>query len=125
MIRFDKEIVLSLYKKIVEATGGSFGIRSESLLESAINAPYQTYDNLDLFPSVIEKGARLGYGLVANHPFIDGNKRIGVYIMLIFFEVNSIDLDFTNEEVVNIGLGLASGEIKYEDLLTIINNKYE
>ena len=75
MIKFDKDIILKLYKKMVLATGGTFGIRSESLLDSAINAPYQTYGGVELFPTLLEKGTRLGYGLVANHPFIDGNKR--------------------------------------------------
>ena len=90
MIKFTKERVLLLYKLIVEATGGTFGIWSENLLESAIEAPYQTFDGEELFPTKIEKAARLGYGLISNHPFIDGNKRIGVYIMISFLEVNGI-----------------------------------
>ena len=68
MIKFDKDRVLLLYQMIVEATGGTFGIKSESLLESAIEAPYQTFNGVELFPSKIEKAARLGYGLISNHP---------------------------------------------------------
>ena len=84
MIKFTKERILLLYRYIIESTGGTFGIKDESLLESAIEAPYQTFDNRELFPTKLEKAARLGYGLISNHPFIDGNKRIGFYIMMSF-----------------------------------------
>ena len=120
MIKFSKERVLLLYQMIVNQTGGTFGIRSDELLESAIEAPYQTFDGIELFPSKMEKAARLCYGLVANHPFIDGNKRIGVYIMITFLEVNGIYLDFTDEIVEDIALGIASSKYKYEDVLEII-----
>ena len=76
-----------------------------------------------MFPTLLEKGTRLGYGLVANHPFIDGNKRIGVFIMLIFFEINGIIIELTNDDVIDLGLGLASGKIKYDELLNLIRNK--
>ena len=120
MTKFTKERVLLLYQMIVQETGGTFGIRSEEMLESAIEAPYQTFGGIELYPSKIEKAARLGYGLVANHPFIDGNKRIGVYIMISFLEVNGIYLEFSDELIENIALGIASGKYKYEDVLKIL-----
>ena len=123
MIKFDKNRVLLLYQMIVEATGGTFGIKSESLLESAIEAPYQTFDGVELFPSKIEKAARLGYGLISNHPFIDGNKRIGVYIMLSFLEVNGIYFDFSDKEIEDMALGVASGKLDYNGVLQILKNK--
>ena len=123
MIKFDKDRVLLLYQMIVEATGGTFGIKSESLLESAIEAPYQTFDGIELFPSKIEKAARLGYGLISNHPFIDGNKRIGAYIMLSFLEVNGLYLDFSDEEIEEIALGVASGKLDYNGVLEILKDK--
>lgn len=123
MIKFTKERVLLLYQLIVEATGGTFGIRSENLLESAIEAPYQTFDWEELFPTKIEKAARLGYGLISNHPFIDGNKRIGVYIMISFLEVNGIHMEFTDQEIENIALSTASGNMKYEDILKFLKSK--
>ena len=123
MIKFTKERVLLLYKLIVEATGGTFGIRSENLLESAIEAPYQTFDGGELFPTKIEKAARLGYGLISNHPFIDGNKRIGVYIMISFLEVNGIHMEFTDQEIEDIALSTASGNMKYEDILKFLKSK--
>jgi len=72
MIKFDKNDVLRLYKMIVDYTGGTFGIRDETMLESAIMAPYQTFGGEELYPTIMSKAARLGYGLVKNHPFIDG-----------------------------------------------------
>ncbi len=122
MIKFSKENVLLIYQMIVEETGGEFGIRSEELLESAIEAPYQTFDGKELFPTKIEKGARLGFGLVKNHPFIDGNKRIGVHIMISFLEVNGIYLEFTNEIIEDIALGVAEGRYQYEDVLNILQS---
>ena len=123
MIKFDKKRVLLLYQMIMEETGGTFGIRNESLLESAIEAPYQTFDGKELFPSKIEKAARLGYGLISNHPFVDGNKRIGAYIMLSFLVVNGIYLEFSDEEIENMALGVAAGEMNYEGVLQILKNK--
>ena len=123
MIKFTKERVLLLYQMMVEATGGSFGVRDEGLLESAIEAPYQTFDGKEMFPSKIEKAARW-YGLIVNHPFIDGNKRIGVYIMLSFLEVNGIKLTFTDKEIEDIALGVAKSEMDYNKLLTIMLKKY-
>ena len=94
-----------------------------NLLESAIEAPYQTFDGEELFPTKIEKAARLGYGLISNHPFIDGNKRIGVYIMISFLEVNGIHMEFTDQEIEDIALSTASGNMKYEDILKFLKSK--
>ena len=121
MIKFTKERVLLIYQMIVNETGGEFGIRSEELLESAIEAPFQTFNGKELFPSKIEKAARLGYGLVANHPFLDGNKRIGVHIMISFLETNGIHLAFSDEIITDIALGIASEKYKYEDVLKKLN----
>lgn len=123
MIKFTKERILLLYQMIVQTTGGAFGIKSEELLESAIEAPYQTFDGNELFPTKLEKAARLGFGLISNHPFVDGNKRIGAYIMISFLEVNGIHIDFSDEEIESIALGVASGKMKYEDVLSFLKNK--
>lgn len=123
MIKFSKEIVLKLYKKIVDYTGGSFGIRDESMLESALETPYQTFGGVELYPTIINKAARLGYGLVANHPFIDGNKRIGIYVMLVFLSVNGIVLEFNDNEIIDLALLTATGKYRYEDILKVLENK--
>ena len=117
MIRFSKEKVLLLQKLLIEETGGSFGLRDEALLESALEGIYATFDGQELYPTKEEKGARLGYALITNHSFVDGNKRIGMYVMLTFLEVNGLHLNCTSEDVVHAGLGGASGAMTYEQLL--------
>lgn len=116
MIQFSKEKVLLLHKLLAEETGGSIGVRDEALLESALEAAFMTFGGQELYPTKEEKGARLGYTLISNHAFVDGNKRIGMYVMLTFLEVNGIRLECTNEEIVQTGLGVASGEMSYEQL---------
>jgi death-on-curing protein len=117
MIRFSKEKVLLLHQLIAQETGGSIGVRDESLLESALETAFSTFDGQELYPTKEEKGARIGYSLISNHAFVDGNKRIGVYVMLTFLEVNGIRLDCTNEDIVHIGLAVADGSMDYELLL--------
>ena len=117
MIRFAADKVKLLYKLMVEATGGSFGIRDEALLDSALNGIFQTFDGKELYPTKEEKGAMLGYSLISNHAFVDGNKRIGVYVMLTFLEVNGIRIKCTDSELVELGLGVAAGEISYKEIL--------
>ena len=116
MIRFSKEKVLLLHQLMAEATGGSIGVRDEGLLDSALENAFATFDGVELYPSKEEKAARLGFSLVSNHAFVDGNKRIGIYIMLSFLEMNGIRLHCTDEEIVNIGLSIASGSMNYEEL---------
>ena len=116
MIRFSKEKVLLLHQLMAEATGGSIGVRDEGLLDSALENAFATFDGIELYPSKEEKAARLGFSLVSNHAFVDGNKRIGIYIMLTFLEMNGIRLHCTDEEIIHIGLSIASGSMNYEDL---------
>lgn len=126
MIKLTKDNILTLYKIMVDNTGGTIGIRDTSLLESALNAPFQTFGDEELYPSINEKASRLCYGLIKNHPFIDGNKRIGVYAMLVFLELNNINLNFSDEEIINIALKTADSTYSYEDILDILdilNNK--
>ena len=118
MIRFSQEKVLLLHQLIVAETGGSPELRNLNLLDSALESVFQTFGGQELYPSKEEKGARLGYSLISNHAFVDGNKRIGMYVMLTFLEVNGIHMDCTNEDVVEVGLGVASGTMKYDELLT-------
>ena len=117
MIKFSKDKVLLLHKLIAQETGGSIGIRDEALLESALENAFSGFDGQEFYPSKEEKGARLGYTLISNHAFVDGNKRIGMYVMLTFLEVNGIRLDCTNDEIVEVGLAVAAGTMGYEALL--------
>jgi death-on-curing protein len=117
MIRFSKEKVLLLHRIMAQATGGSVGVRDEGLLESALEAAFSEFGGVEFYPTKEEKAARLGYSLISNHAFVDGNKRIGMYIMLTFLEVNGIHMDCTNEDVVHAGLSVAAGTMDYEGLL--------
>ena len=116
MIKFSKEKVLLLHQLIAQETGGGIGVRDEGLLESALEGAFASFGGQELYPTKEEKGARLGYTLISNHAFLDGNKRIGMYVMLTFLEVNGIRLECTNEEGARVGLAVASGEMGYEAL---------
>jgi death-on-curing protein len=117
MIRLSKSQILLLHNQLISETGGSSGLRDESLLDSALNAPFQTFDGKDVYPSLQQKAARLCFSLVKNHPFIDGNKRIGAHAMLVFLALNSIDLQYSQEEFSDVIIQLAAGEIEPTDLL--------
>ena len=117
MIKFSKEKVLLLHQLLAQETGGGIGVRDEGLLESALEGAFDTFDGQELYPSKEEKGARLGFTLISNHAFVDGNKRIGIYVMLTFLEVNGIRMEATNEEVAQVGLAVAAGRMGYEELL--------
>lgn len=117
MIRFSKDKVLLLHKLIAEETGGSIGVRDEALLESALENAFAGFDGHEFYPSKEEKGARLAYTLISDHAFVDGNKRIGMYVMLTFLEINGIHMNCTNDDIVKAGLAVASGAMSYEELL--------
>ena len=117
MMLLTVEEILALQEKVISQTGGSFGLRDRGLLESAVYSADSSFGDVEVYPSLEEKAARLAFAITGNHAFVDGNKRIGMYVMLTFLEVNGIHMDCTNEDVVEAGLGVASGEMNYEELL--------
>ena len=117
MIRFSKEKVLLLHQILAEATGGSVGVRDDALLDSALESAFAGFGDREFYPSKEEKGARLGFALISNHAFVDGNKRIGIYVMLSFLEMNGIRLRCTDDEIITVGLSIADGRLGYEELL--------
>ena len=117
MIILTKSQVLTLHQDLLIAHGGDTGIRDEGLLESALAAPFQTFGEQALFPSIYQKAVRVGFGLINNHPFVDGNKRIGTHVMLTLLAMNGIELEYTQKELYEIILDVASGKSTYEDLL--------
>ena len=117
MIRLSKSQVLLIHDQVIAETGGSSGLRDEGMLDSALNAPFQTFSGEDIYPSLQQKATRLCFGLVKNHPFIDGNKRIGAHAMLVFLALNGIELQYLQTELSDIILQLAAGEIESADLL--------
>ena len=121
MILLTPEKILLLHQFLMKETGGLDGLRDESLFDSAVQSAFATFDGAELYPSKEEKAAKLGYALVKNHAFIDGNKRIGVYVMLTFLDVNGIKMTYSDNDIVSLGLGIADGSLSYEDVLNWIN----
>lgn len=117
MIKISREKALLLHKLLTDETGGDPGLRDAALLESALESVYQTFGGQELYLTKEEKGARLGYSLISNHAFVDGNKRIGMYVMMTFLEVNGVRIDPAVDEVIRVGLAVASGEMDYGELL--------
>lgn len=121
----NKRQILLLHSALIADSGGIDGIRDEGLLDSAINAPFQTFDGQQLYPTVLEKATRLGFGLIKNHPFLDGNKRIGTHVMLVFLEINNITLFYEDNELISVILAVASGELDADGLLKWIQQHME
>lgn len=117
MKRITKEQVIYMHEILIKETGGSHGIRDNGLLESALNAPFQSFGGEYLYKSLQLKAAKLGFFIVKNHPFVDGNKRIGLLLMLTFLELNNMEITCTDNELINLGFGLASGDIDEKYLL--------
>ena len=122
MIVLSKQQILLLHSQLISGTGGSDGLRDVGLLESAINSPFQQFGNEDLYPTIQQKASRLCFGLVNNHPFIDGNKRIGAHVMLVFLALNGIELEYTQDDLSSTILKLASNEISSQQLTKWIIN---
>ena len=122
MIVLSKEQIIMLHSQLIQETGGTDGIRDEGMLDSALAAPFQSYAGVEIYPSIQQKAARLAYGLVMNHAFIDGNKRIGAHAMLVFLALNKIAVAYTQDELSDTFLALATGSLSQEELLYWIVN---
>ena len=112
-----KDQILLMHQALIERFGGIHGIRDEGLLSSALNAPFQSFDNKDLYPTIAEKAVRLGYGLVMNHPFYDGNKRIGALAMMTILGLNNMEIHTSSAELASAFLRVASGDLTNDELL--------
>jgi len=117
-----KNQILNMHKMLIAQTGGTDGIRDHNLLDSAVNGAFQTFDKIDIYPSLEEKAAKLAFSIIKNHPFIDGNKRIGLYVMLVFLELNGCELNYTQQELIDLGLGVADSSINDIMLLQWVQN---
>ena len=111
------EDIITLHDKIVEQSGGSQGIRDLTLVDSAINTPFQTFGGFELYPTFEEKAARLAYNLTMNHAFFDGNKRIGAGALIFFLKINQRELLATDQEIIDLFLSVASKQKGYNELL--------
>ena len=125
MIRLSYETILQLQNQLIDRYGGIHGVRDEHLLDSAINAPYQSFGSTEFYPTVVEKAVRLCFGLVKNHPFIDGNKRIGALALLVLLDLNHLTLNATSAELAEVILQLAAGTIDDVLFLHWVQNRIE
>jgi len=114
--------VLALHRLVVEETGGSTGIRDLGALQSAVAQPRVTFEGRELYPSLESKATALCFSLVMNHPFVDGNKRIGHAAMETFLVLNGSELEASVDEAERAMLGLAAGNLTREQLLEWIQS---
>ena len=114
--------VIELYRQLMEASGGTVGILSMAALESAVAQPRAMFGGDDLYPTIFEKASAIGYSLVMNHPFVDGNKRLGHYAMETFLVINGYEIDASVDEQESIILQLASGKLSRDAFTTWIKD---
>ena len=117
MKRISIEQILEIQNRLVAQTGGINGVRDMNLLDSSIISPFQTFGGQDLYPNLHSKAAQLGYQLINNHPFLDGNKRIGIHIMFLFLLVNGEAISATDNEKITLGLSIAQDIMKPENII--------
>lgn len=116
MIRLTEKQIIAVHSSLISATGGMDAVRDRGLLQSALEAPFQTFGGEDIYPTLTQKAARLGFSLVANHPFADGNKRIGLHAMLVFLALNGVEVCCSQQELILTGLSLTDGSMRFEGL---------
>jgi death-on-curing protein len=108
--------VVALHRRVVSQSGGDSGVRDLGLLESALAQPKATLDGTDLHPTLIDKAAALGFALVANHAFVDGNKRVGHAAMEVFLILNGVEIDASIDEQERLMLDIAAGQRSRDEL---------
>lgn len=121
MITLTVSEILCLHQKLLDATGGLSGTRDLGLLESAVYSANQVFGEEEAYPTVEQRAARLAYAITQNHPFVDGNKRIGMLVMLMTLRLNHVQIQYTQAELIQLGLSVADNSYRYEDILVWIN----
>ncbi|MBO5117784.1 MAG: type II toxin-antitoxin system death-on-curing family toxin [Treponema sp.] len=116
MIFFEFEQVTRIHSSLIAKTGGLEGIRDKNLLDSALKVPFQTFDGKDLYPDIFDKATQLCFSLINNHPFSDGNKRIGIHLTLLFLKINNVQLNYVQQELIDLGFGIASSKLQKNDI---------
>jgi death on curing protein len=116
MESIDIESILIFHKKIVSKTGGSYGVRDLGLIESALNRGIMTFDGRELYECTEIKIAVITHGLIRNHGFVDGNKRIGVAVMILLLKLNNILIRYSQQELIDLGLMVALGKLNENDI---------
>ena len=116
------EDVLLLHRKLIQRTGGADGVRDMGLIESALARAEASFGGVEAHPSLEEKVAAVGCGLMQNHGFVDGNKRVGVTVLLLMLRRNGVTLRYTQEELVQLGLSVAQGVMDVPQTAAWIRN---
>jgi death-on-curing protein len=116
------EQVIELHRLTIRQSGGSGGLRDQNALESSIAQPMMTFDGADLYPTIAAKAGALAHALIQNHPFIDGNKRIGHAAMEVFLVINGYEIDASVYEQEELILCVASGKLSRQDLIDWVEN---
>lgn len=124
MIGLNRDQIIKLHEAIYERYGGDVGVLNDGMLDSALQAPFQTFGGEELIPDTKEKIVRLAFGLIKNHAFRDGNKRIGALVLLTLLELNGYKVKATNAEFADIIMGVASSEKDEKDLLEWVEVHY-
>ena len=117
MISLTVEEIVSLQEKLIDKCGGIRGVRDIGMVESAVYSAMQSFGGQEVYGTPEKRAARLAYALTMNHGFLDGNKRIGMLVMLMTLRLNHVELKYSQQELVALGLGIAAGELDYEAIL--------
>ena len=123
MIYLNQNQVLKLHDKIIKEFGGINGTRDEHSLESTLANPLQTFAGLDLYPAVFDKAVQLCFGIIKNHPFLDGNKRTGLHLLLILIHINGLKIDIAHNELPDIIFKVADGTFNQQNFLQALKEK--
>ena len=116
------EHILLLHQKMIACSGGSAGVRDTGLIESALARGQAAFGDVELYPAIEQKAAAIGCGLTQNHGFVDGNKRIGMAAMLLILRRNGVQLAYTQEELIELGLAVAQGTVDVEETIAWIQS---
>ena len=122
-VPLSKALVLCLHRRQIQIFGGLDGLSNDNMLDSALTQPFATFDGADLYPDIEEKAARYAFGIVKNHPFADGNKRTGAAAMAAFLKLNGYRFKPKHKEFEKAILGVASGELDFEDLVEFVRKE--
>ena len=125
MIWITTDDVLQIHSRVIQHSGGMDGLRDRASLEAAISAPMQSFGGQDLYPTIVEKIARLGYGLASNHAFVDGNKRIGAMMTQLLLKWNGFQMSLCSGELADMFIAIADGSAGESDLLAWIQEHLE
>lgn len=115
--------VIEIHSVLIKKYGGILGVRDLNLLKSALNRPYQTFDGKDLYKSPIEKSASIIESIVKNHPFIDGNKRIGYVLARLILIENNMDLKTSEDDKYNFVISISEGKLNFDKILKWIKSR--